>query len=103
MLFQGVETEMERPLGRGSQGLSLKSREGRLGRDPTFRARQRDGSMFKAAFNLLEHVREEDVLNWLPSLWMHGMAFLWFHQLQCREVCDPADVISLPPDLRLIE
>lgn len=52
--------------------MSLQSQESRLGREPTFRARQRDRSVclkHKAAFSHLreEHLSEEDVLSWLPS------------------------------------
>lgn len=49
----------------------------------------------KAALNLLEHMRKEDVLNRLPSLRVNGKTFLQFHQLQRREVCDPAGIIRL--------
>lgn len=47
--------------------MSLMNRERRLGREPGFRAEQRDGSMFKKQSNLLEHMKEEDLLK-LPSL-----------------------------------
>lgn len=84
--------------GRISQELCLKSQERRVCRGPTLRARQRDGPVClncKAALNLLEHMRKEDVLNRLPSPQVNGKAFLQFHQLQCREVCDPAGIIRL--------
>lgn len=78
--------------------MSLMNQERRLGREPRFRAKQRDGSMFKKQGNLLKHMREEDLLK-LPSLTLSK----WNGTSLVSPVIVQGGAIRLPPHLRLSE